>query len=324
MISGCKKTEPIANFNIVGNGGTAPCTILFENSSENATSYEWQFGDGSTSSEESPSHEYITGGTYTVKLTATGEGGQHMVEKQVLIQASQSQTNPVANFTFSGANNPAPCNVSFTNTSSNATSYQWDFGDGSSSTQQNPSHTYTAGGAYSVTLKAINEYGNHTITKIVNIGNSYSSVRITSTTVNSMSFTDDNGSGWDYVDGPDLYLTISDVNTNIYQTSSTVNDLTQSMLPRNFTWSPAYEVENLSDTWYIDLWDADTPDDDDYIGYVGFTMSNYTSGSNPYPSSITVSQNGISLTLYLQWQAKSTKQPKSFIKPTPANAPIKN
>ncbi|MDR1757811.1 MAG: PKD domain-containing protein [Bacteroidales bacterium] len=70
----CKPADPVANFNIVsGNGGTAPCAVSFENTSENATSFTWNFGDGSASSEKSPTHTYTSGGSYTVTLSAWNE-----------------------------------------------------------------------------------------------------------------------------------------------------------------------------------------------------------------------------------------------------------
>lgn len=67
--------------------------------------------------------------------------------------------DPVAKFSVSGGNCDAPCTVNFTNTSENANSYEWNFGDGNSSTVESPSHTFTSGGTYSVVLKAINADG---------------------------------------------------------------------------------------------------------------------------------------------------------------------
>ena len=64
----------------------------------------------------------------------------------------------------------------------------------------------------------------------------------------------------------------------------------------------AYEISDFGASRFIKLWDFDSPDADDLIGYVGFLMSNYTSGVNPYPSSVTQTQNGITVTLDLTWQ----------------------
>ena len=65
---------PTANFSIVNNGSTAGTAIRFTNLSMGATSYGWDFGDGTTSTAANPSHVYASAGTYTVKLVATGGG----------------------------------------------------------------------------------------------------------------------------------------------------------------------------------------------------------------------------------------------------------
>lgn len=70
---------------------------------------------------------------------------------------------PVANFSLVSKNTVPPCEVTFTNTSTNATSYVWEFGDGSQSSSKNPKHTYTKGGEYKVILTATNNVGSNTI-----------------------------------------------------------------------------------------------------------------------------------------------------------------
>ncbi len=59
-----------ANFNVTNNNCTLPCTLTFANTSQNASNYLWNFGDGTTTTTASPTHNYIDAGTYTVKLTA--------------------------------------------------------------------------------------------------------------------------------------------------------------------------------------------------------------------------------------------------------------
>ncbi len=87
---GCSKssetppTPPVANFSFSG-AGVAPSTVIFTNNSTNATSYVWEFGDNSTSTEANPSHTYTTGGTFSVKLTAVGLGGSNYTTKSVSI-----------------------------------------------------------------------------------------------------------------------------------------------------------------------------------------------------------------------------------------------
>lgn len=66
---------------------------------------------------------------------------------------------PVAGFTSTGGNCDAPCPVTFTNTSTNATTYSWNFGDGGTSSEENPVHTYASGGTWAVVLTATNSEG---------------------------------------------------------------------------------------------------------------------------------------------------------------------
>lgn len=101
---------------------------------------------------------------------------------------------PTANFSFTGANEPAPRKITFTNSSSNATSYHWDFGDGSTSVLASPSHIYTSGGSYSVTLTAYGEENTQDIiSKTVAIGNKPTMLKITSLKIWSIPFVNDNG-----------------------------------------------------------------------------------------------------------------------------------
>lgn len=73
------------------------------------------------------------------------------------------QIVPTANFSLVSKNSVPPCEVTFTNTSINATSYLWEFGDGLQSTSKNPIHTYTKGGEYKVILNATNSVGSNSI-----------------------------------------------------------------------------------------------------------------------------------------------------------------
>lgn len=122
--------------------------------------YEWDFGDGSpTSTDTNPSHVYTTAGTYDVELTATNAFGSDTHTVNVTIGEATT-----ANFSHDG---PAAVGeaVNFTNltTGTPPIIYSWDFGDGSpNSTDENPSHAYTAAGTYNVELTATNAYGSDT------------------------------------------------------------------------------------------------------------------------------------------------------------------
>ncbi|MBK8556263.1 MAG: PKD domain-containing protein [Lewinellaceae bacterium] len=154
-----------ASFTVINDGCSAPCTVQFNNTSQNATSYNWDFGDLGTSSTASPSHTFLTKGNYTVRLIATGPSGKDTAETTVAIIKL-----PTAGFTFSNDNCVGPCSVQFTETSQDETAYSWDFGDGTATvTTANPSHTFQTKGTYSVRLIALNVDGADTITQTVTI-----------------------------------------------------------------------------------------------------------------------------------------------------------
>ena len=78
----------MASFSMNKNNVLVPATIIFTNQSTDATSYNWDFGDGSISTIENPTHEYTSSGTFTVTLTATGEGGTNSTSQSVKILPS--------------------------------------------------------------------------------------------------------------------------------------------------------------------------------------------------------------------------------------------
>ena len=151
---------PVSNFTFSANG----LSVLFTDASTGSpTGYRWQFGDGSESTDQSPSHVYTAPGTYTVTLTVSNAGGSSSKSQFVTVSLGAA---PVAafNFTVSGSQ------VNFVDQSTGGpTSWQWIFGDNSSSTQQNPIHTYSAAGAYTVSLTVRNSAGENTTSKVVTI-----------------------------------------------------------------------------------------------------------------------------------------------------------
>ncbi len=126
---------------------TSSClTVLFIDNSENAVSYEWDFGDGNTSTEAEPSHTYTESGNYPISVTITGANGtQETINLGIAVSCP-----PSADFSYTIAENCLT--VDFSNASVNGASYSWDFGDGANSTDENPSYTYNESGDYTVTL----------------------------------------------------------------------------------------------------------------------------------------------------------------------------
>jgi PKD repeat protein/photosystem II stability/assembly factor-like uncharacterized protein len=143
---------PVAAFGAAPTSGVVPLTVNFTNASTGAiTSRSWSFGDGATSSEQSPSHTYNSPGSYSVGLTVTGPGGTNAETKTDYITVTA--VAPVASFSAVPTSGAAPLLVNFTDASAGAiTSRSWSFGDGVTSTDPSPSHTYNIPGVYSVAL----------------------------------------------------------------------------------------------------------------------------------------------------------------------------
>lgn len=144
--------------------GCAPLVINFQNLSQNANFYTWYFGDGNTTSSVSPINIYVNSGTYEVKLKAENLSGC----KDSTTYSINVFDLPTAGFTLS--NNftcSVPVQISTTNTSVGATSYFWDFGNGVTSTLNNPIITYLTFEQDTIQLIASNSYGcKDTVTEI--------------------------------------------------------------------------------------------------------------------------------------------------------------
>lgn len=131
-------------------------TVNFTNSSSaTAQSTTWNFGDGRFAVSTNGIHTYTAAGTYTVRMYQNYGNCVDSASKSIKVRPK-----PTAAFSADKRNFcQTPATVVFTNTAANAVSYQWLFGDGTTSTQQNPTHTYTAYGNYDVTLIVTNDLG---------------------------------------------------------------------------------------------------------------------------------------------------------------------
>jgi PKD repeat protein len=162
------QVNPVVAFFADNTGGTAPLTVQFTDMSTGGPiSWSWDFGDGGSDSIQSPSHTYSTAGTYTVSMTATSRTGSATASKVDYIEVEAAPTTTVTttvttaasssgllgSFTGSPRSGSAPLTVVFTDTSvGSPNAWRWDFGDGASDTTQNPIHTYTNTGTYTVSL----------------------------------------------------------------------------------------------------------------------------------------------------------------------------
>jgi len=159
--------KPVAAFSANLTSGTSPLAVVFTDQSTNSpTSWSWSFGDSTTSTAQNPSHTYANSGTYTVSLTATNSAGSNTLTKTNYITVTTSVAKPVVAFIGSPTSGTSPLTVAFTDQSTNTpTSWAWNFGDSTTSTTKNPSHTYANAGTYTVSLTAGNAGGSNTLTK---------------------------------------------------------------------------------------------------------------------------------------------------------------
>ena len=148
--------------------GTAPLAVTFNGSTStgNITSYQWDFGDGSTGTGATPSHTYTTAGSHTAKLTVSNASNQTSVATTVVtVTAPINTTPPTAVLSASTNGGVAPLAVTFNGSGSTAASgnsiasYTWSFGDGSTASGSTASHSFTTAGTYSTTLTVTDNRG---------------------------------------------------------------------------------------------------------------------------------------------------------------------
>jgi PKD repeat protein len=158
---------PVADFSGTPLSGVAPLGVSFSDLSSGGpvTSWAWTFGDGGTDTAQDPSHTYTVAGTYDVALTVTGPGGTDGETKIGYVVVAEPP--PVADFSGTPTNGYSPLSVAFTDASSGLVSaWSWDFGDGGTSTAQDPAHTYGTPGDYTVSLTATGPGGADAETKV--------------------------------------------------------------------------------------------------------------------------------------------------------------
>lgn len=145
-----------ADISIPDSFGCIPFTAGFLNASVGGVIYSWDFGDGNTSTLENPSHTYTDTGTYNIRLIIIDSSSCNVADTAYsVVRASDSRVTTA----FSMDTLALECDslvISLTNQSTNYTSLLWDFGDGTTSTDPNPIHTYTSPDLFTITLVASN------------------------------------------------------------------------------------------------------------------------------------------------------------------------
>ena len=147
--------------------GVEPLLVAFRDlssSPDGIVSWLWDFGDGSSSRLQNPTHRYVQDGTYTARLTVTEADGDRDTRAHYI---TVQDTSPQVAFSAAPLSELQPLTMVFTDGSSSydgIASWLWDFGDGTSSTARNPQHTYGRAGLYNVTLTVTDADGSRNST----------------------------------------------------------------------------------------------------------------------------------------------------------------
>ena len=136
----------MADFSFISDPGNL--SVSFTNLSTNAQNYVWDFGNGENSLEMNPTHVYLTADSFLVSLIALGACGTDTSTRMVETNCGPT----ISDFSF--ASDPANLSISFSNLSLNGSSFSWNFGDGTVSSQLNPTHIYPSPDSFQVALIA--------------------------------------------------------------------------------------------------------------------------------------------------------------------------
>ncbi len=168
---------PVAEATVAPDEGPAPLLVDFEGSGSTdpdgtIVGYEWDFGDGATSSEADPSHTYTDLGTYDAVLTVTDDGGATDTAAVTVTVTAPVNATPSAVATADVTSGGAPLVVTFdgsgsTDADGTIESYEWDFGGGATATGVGPTHTFTEVGEYAVVLTVTDDDGAQASTYLI-------------------------------------------------------------------------------------------------------------------------------------------------------------
>ncbi len=157
--------DPDADFDFSPSNPRVGETVFFDDESQDddgrVVEWDWDFGDGSTSSSRNPTHRYNSRGSFTVTLRVTDDDGNSDTERRSITVMEEAGQRPVADFDFSPTNPRVDEAVFFDDNSFDSdgtiTRWDWDFGDGSTSSSRNPTHRYNSRGSFTVTLRVTDD-----------------------------------------------------------------------------------------------------------------------------------------------------------------------
>ncbi len=156
--------NPMAGFSFEPSEGFAPLSVNFTDQSEpgmgTISLWDWDFGDGGTSTEQNPTYVFTTAGEWNVKLVV--ENSQGISDSTTAVVTVNQPNPPTVDFTSDVTEGDTPLTVQYTDLSDQGDgellSWEWDFGDGGSSTEQLPVYTYEESGEFTVSLTVTDIY----------------------------------------------------------------------------------------------------------------------------------------------------------------------
>jgi gliding motility-associated-like protein len=138
-----------AKFDVTPILGCNPMTVNVTDKSFNALNYQWDFGDGTTDTVANPNHTYTQAGKYTITLVISNPNSCNLADSFTRTVEVLERTTPEFDLSQEDCESEK---ATFTNQSANALGFLWRFGDGTTSTDENPEHTFDKSGTYNVTL----------------------------------------------------------------------------------------------------------------------------------------------------------------------------
>jgi PKD repeat protein len=215
---------------------------------------------------------------------------------------------PFAIFDITNNGCVAACDITFVNKSENTETYQWNFGDGGTSTEKSPKYNYKNPGTYTVTLTATGKGGTTTAKSEVFIEKPISKAFVSTIVFEKIPTKRPDGSGWDEMTGPDIYFTISTpLTTTTPELYKLENELMYRDLGSVFLGLPfqhklttPIELNGLTNTFWLNIYDNDNTNENQYMGSIPFKLSDYT-GTTPLSTSLRKENGEYAASLIVSW-----------------------
>jgi serine protease len=169
---------PVADFTFSASGLTVSFTDRSTDSGGTIGSHAWTFGDGGTSTATNPSHTFAAAGTYNVTEKVTDSGNGATSTKTASVTVSALGGTPIASFTYTASGTTVAFKDTSTDSGGTIGAHLWHFGDGTTSTATNPSHTYAAAGTYSVSETVTDSVNGRSSTKTSAVTVSSTSIQL--------------------------------------------------------------------------------------------------------------------------------------------------